>query len=103
MFLGKLERRELLLTAFQHFDKDGSGFITEAELMEGLRKHKMPEDQVQALLAEVDRDGSDNIDYDEARRRRRRLGPDPGGGRGGGGPWASERRHHCKGAGDARA
>jgi Ca2+-binding EF-hand superfamily protein len=34
VFLGKLERRELFMTAFQHFDVDGSGFITEEELRE---------------------------------------------------------------------
>ncbi|KAI8473032.1 MAG: kinase-like domain-containing protein [Monoraphidium minutum] len=65
VFLGKLERRELLLTAFQHFDKDGSGFITEAELVEALREHHMPEPQLMELLSEVDRDGDDKIDYDE--------------------------------------
>lgn len=68
VFLGKLERRELLLTAFQHFDKDGSGFITEQELVEALREHHMPEEQLQELLGEVDRDGDNNIDYDEVRR-----------------------------------
>ncbi|GBF97666.1 calcium-dependent kinase [Raphidocelis subcapitata] len=65
VFLGKLERRELLLAAFQHFDSDGSGYITEAELREGLREHHMPEEQVQELLSEVDRDGNNRIDYDE--------------------------------------
>ncbi len=34
VFLGKLERRELFMTAFQHIDVDGSGFITEEELRE---------------------------------------------------------------------
>jgi hypothetical protein len=33
VFLGKLQRRENLMVAFQHFDSDGSGFITEEELL----------------------------------------------------------------------
>ena len=33
VYLGKLERREQLLAAFQAFDADGSGYITEDELM----------------------------------------------------------------------
>lgn len=32
VFLGKLERRELMMAAFAHFDSDGSGFITEEEM-----------------------------------------------------------------------
>jgi Ca2+-binding EF-hand superfamily protein len=34
VFLGKLQRRENLMTAFQHFDLDGSGYITEDELLQ---------------------------------------------------------------------
>lgn len=34
VFLGKLQRRENLMAAFQHFDTDGSGFISEEELLE---------------------------------------------------------------------
>lgn len=49
------------------FDKDGSGYITEQELVEALREHHMPEQQLQELLADVDRDGDDKIDYDEVR------------------------------------
>jgi hypothetical protein len=33
VFLGKLQRRENLMAAFQHFDGDGSGFICEDELL----------------------------------------------------------------------
>eukprot|EP00878_Enallax_costatus_P023678 GHUV01025209.1.p1 GENE.GHUV01025209.1~~GHUV01025209.1.p1 ORF type:complete len:323 (+),score=102.03 GHUV01025209.1:57-971(+) len=33
VFLGKLQRRENLMSAFQHFDADSSGFITEEELL----------------------------------------------------------------------
>ena len=38
VFFGKLERHDRLLAAFQHFDSDGSGHITEAELREGLKR-----------------------------------------------------------------
>ncbi len=34
VFLGKLQRRENLMAAFQHFDYDKSGFITEEELLQ---------------------------------------------------------------------
>jgi hypothetical protein len=33
VFLGKLQRRENLMAAFQHFDNDDSGYITEEELL----------------------------------------------------------------------
>lgn len=33
VFLGKLQRRENLMAAFQHFDHDSSGYITEEELL----------------------------------------------------------------------
>ena len=38
VFFGKLERHDRLLAAFQHFDSDGSGHVTEAELREGLAR-----------------------------------------------------------------
>jgi Ca2+-binding EF-hand superfamily protein len=34
VFLGKLQRRENLMAAFQHFDNDDSGFISEEELLQ---------------------------------------------------------------------
>lgn len=34
VFLGKLQRRENLMAAFQHFDTDSSGFISEEELLQ---------------------------------------------------------------------
>lgn len=36
VFLGKLQRRENLMAAFQHFDNDDSGFISEEELLQVL-------------------------------------------------------------------
>lgn len=34
VFLGKLQRRENLMAAFQHFDNDDSGFISKEELLQ---------------------------------------------------------------------
>eukprot|EP00882_Tetradesmus_deserticola_P024872 GHRQ01027213.1.p2 GENE.GHRQ01027213.1~~GHRQ01027213.1.p2 ORF type:complete len:126 (+),score=27.96 GHRQ01027213.1:114-491(+) len=34
VFMGKLQRRENLMAAFRHFDTDGSGFISEEELLQ---------------------------------------------------------------------
>uniref|UniRef100_A0A383VCA4 non-specific serine/threonine protein kinase n=1 Tax=Tetradesmus obliquus TaxID=3088 RepID=A0A383VCA4_TETOB len=68
VFLGKLQRRENLMAAFQHFDTDGSGFISEEELLEALQKEGVSAAAIQSLLSEVDRDNNCRIDYDEFAR-----------------------------------
>jgi calcium-dependent protein kinase len=65
VFLGKLQRRENLMSAFQHFDSDGSGFITEDELLEALHQEGVSRTAIQGMLDEVDRDKNRRIDYDE--------------------------------------
>lgn len=56
VFLGKLQRRENLLAAFAHFDVDGSGFISEEELLQALAREGVSHDAVQGILGDCDRD-----------------------------------------------
>ncbi|CAH1788768.1 unnamed protein product [Owenia fusiformis] len=52
---------------FDMFDKDGSGFISSGELKAALEQmgHRPSDDDVQAMLIEVDADGSGTIDWGE--------------------------------------
>ena len=54
--------------AFKMFDKDDSGTISADELRKGLKQvlgETLPEDEIDALIREVDLDGSGDIDYEE--------------------------------------
>lgn len=56
------------MAAFNHFDKDRSGTISKEELREGLRDGiagTVPESEIEAILAEVDKDGDGTIDFQE--------------------------------------
>ncbi|KAH9803685.1 calcium-dependent protein kinase 9 [Citrus sinensis] len=71
----KLERFERLYKAFQHFDKDNSGYITVDELETAFKGYNMGDDVTIAMkkeiMSEVDRDKVVNLDgrisYDEFR------------------------------------
>ncbi|XP_077215902.1 calcium-dependent protein kinase 21-like, partial [Tasmannia lanceolata] len=53
----KLERDEHLYNAFQHFDKDSSGFITRDELEHAMKKYGMgDEGSIKEIISEVDTD-----------------------------------------------
>ena len=62
-------REDYLKTAFQMFDKDGSGSIDRNEiraLLEGEEfKDVYSEDQLAAAVAEVDENGDGEIDFEE--------------------------------------
>ncbi|XP_056176286.1 caltractin [Syzygium oleosum] len=59
----RLEIRE----AFELFDTDGSGTIDAKELNVAMRAlgFEMTEEQINQMIADVDKDGSGSIDYDE--------------------------------------
>ncbi|KAL1196366.1 Calcium-dependent protein kinase 22 [Cardamine amara subsp. amara] len=62
----KLERDEHLYKAFQHFDKDNSGYITRDELEVAIKEDGMvDEDIIKEIISEVDKDNDGKIDYEE--------------------------------------
>ncbi|XP_039070386.1 calcium-dependent protein kinase 15-like [Hibiscus syriacus] len=62
----RLERDEDLYKAFQHFDKDNSGFITMDELEVAMKEYGMcNEANIKEIIAEVDSDNDGRINYDE--------------------------------------
>lgn len=61
----KLHKEDLILKAFKYFDADNSGYITRDELIAALGKGGMDGAQLDAILAEVDRDDDGRIDYEE--------------------------------------
>ncbi|GMH39525.1 hypothetical protein BSKO_07423 [Bryopsis sp. KO-2023] len=68
MNVNKLENEEQLVKAFEHFDTDNSGYITRDELMEALQKYGDVDDNIDKVLADVDKDGDGRIDYQEFRQ-----------------------------------
>ena len=60
--------RATIRKAFQQFDKNGDGFITEKEFKSVVRKRNrgtVPEAQVDAMMNLADVNGDGKIDYDE--------------------------------------
>ncbi|CAI6008251.1 unnamed protein product [Closterium sp. NIES-65] len=66
MQMNKVEKEEHIWKAFQHFDRDGSGFITVSELRDALANEDMLEPgELEQIIEEVDTDKSGTIDYEE--------------------------------------
>ncbi|ESR59549.1 hypothetical protein CICLE_v10014854mg [Citrus x clementina] len=66
MHLNRMDREEHLYTAFQHFDKDNSGFITTEELEQVLREYGMNDGKdIKEVISEVDNDNDGRINYEE--------------------------------------
>ncbi|KAH8519993.1 hypothetical protein H0E87_001444 [Populus deltoides] len=66
MHMNRMDREELLYTAFQHFDKDNSGYITTEELEQALRDFGMHDGRdIKEIISEVDADNDGRINYDE--------------------------------------
>ncbi|KAK4789007.1 hypothetical protein SAY86_020326 [Trapa natans] len=66
MHMNRMDREDHLYTAFQYFDKDNSGYITNEELEQALREFGMLEGRdIKEILSEVDSDNDGRINYDE--------------------------------------
>ncbi|ESQ29233.1 hypothetical protein EUTSA_v10023804mg [Eutrema salsugineum] len=62
----RVEREENLFKAFQHFDKDNSGFITRQELETAMKEYNMGDDaMIKEIILEVDADNDGSINYQE--------------------------------------
>ncbi|THU73429.1 hypothetical protein C4D60_Mb04t22760 [Musa balbisiana] len=62
----KLEKEEHLLKAFEHFDKDHSGYITRDELKLAMSQYGMGDEAtIKEVLDEVDTDKDGRINYEE--------------------------------------
>eukprot|EP01026_Neomeris_dumetosa_P077859 TRINITY_DN840_c0_g1_i1.p1 TRINITY_DN840_c0_g1~~TRINITY_DN840_c0_g1_i1.p1 ORF type:complete len:408 (-),score=64.15 TRINITY_DN840_c0_g1_i1:368-1591(-) len=64
MHVSRLEKEEVMAEAFREFDTDGSGFITQDELANALEKFHL-NDNVQDLMAGVDKNRDGKIDFQE--------------------------------------
>ncbi len=60
-------KEENLRAAFAHFDADGDGTISREELRAALAggAYAGPDDDIERIIDEVDKDGDGEIDYDE--------------------------------------
>lgn len=57
MHLNRMDREDHLYKAFQHFDKDNSGYITTEELEQALRDYGMQDGKdLSEIIMEVDND-----------------------------------------------
>ncbi|KAB2080600.1 hypothetical protein E1A91_A05G078400v1 [Gossypium mustelinum] len=63
--MNRMDREDHLYHAFQHFDKDNSGYITNEELEQALREHGMHDANIKEIVSEVDSDNDGRINYDE--------------------------------------
>ncbi|KAH6768813.1 calcium-dependent protein kinase 21 [Perilla frutescens var. frutescens] len=62
----KLERDEHLFSAFQYFDRDGSGYITRDELETAMKEYGIgDEGSIREIISEVDTDNDGRINYEE--------------------------------------
>ncbi|KAL4333434.1 hypothetical protein GQ457_07G043110 [Hibiscus cannabinus] len=74
--MNRMDREDHLYHAFQHFDKDNSGYITTEELEQALREHGMTDGNLKEILSEVDADNDGRINYDEFVAMMRKGNPD---------------------------
>ncbi|XP_024015294.1 calcium-dependent protein kinase 19 isoform X1 [Eutrema salsugineum] len=73
----RVEREENLFKAFQHFDKDNSGFITRQELETAMKEYNMGDDaMIKEIILEVDADNDGSINYQEFCNMMRKGNPD---------------------------
>lgn len=56
LHLNKIEREDHLFAAFNYFDKDGSGYITQDELEQACEEFGIEDIRLEEMIQEVDQD-----------------------------------------------
>lgn len=56
LHLNKIEREDHLFAAFNYFDKDGSGYITQDELEQACEEFGIEDFRLEEMIQEVDQD-----------------------------------------------
>lgn len=56
LHLNKIEREDHLFAAFNYFDKDGSGYITQDELEQACQEFGIEDFRLEEMIQEVDQD-----------------------------------------------
>ncbi|CAA6658453.1 unnamed protein product [Spirodela intermedia] len=65
LHLNKVEREDHLYAAFQYFDKDGSGYITQDEIQKACEEFGIEDVKLEDMIQDVDQDNDGRIDYNE--------------------------------------
>ncbi|KAL2543040.1 Calcium-dependent protein kinase 1 [Abeliophyllum distichum] len=65
LHLNKIEKEDLLFTAFSYFDKDGSGYITPDELQKACEEFGIKDVHLEEMIREADQNNDGQIDYNE--------------------------------------
>uniref|UniRef100_A0A0A0LEV4 non-specific serine/threonine protein kinase n=1 Tax=Cucumis sativus TaxID=3659 RepID=A0A0A0LEV4_CUCSA len=65
LHLNKAGREDHLFAAFQYFDKDGSGYITQDEIQQACEEFGIENVHLEDMIREVDQDNDGRIDYNE--------------------------------------
>lgn len=63
----EVDEAEMIKQAFRLFDKDGNGFISPAEVRQGMASlgERFTEEEIQEMIREADCDGDGQINYEE--------------------------------------
>ncbi|KAI6676666.1 hypothetical protein NL676_037462 [Syzygium grande] len=65
LHLNKIEREDHLFAAFNYFDRDGSGYITQDELQQACEEFGVEDVRLEEMIKEIDQDNDGRIDYNE--------------------------------------
>lgn len=61
LHLNKIEREDHLFAAFNYFDRDGSGYITQDELQQACEEFGVEDVRLEEMIKEIDQDNVSHV------------------------------------------